>query len=257
MDMKRFHGRTCVVTGGASGLGRASAERLAAEGGRMALLDLPASFEKHADDGTSSHLRVACDVTDRGQVEQAFATILEGLGSVDVLVNSAGIGHSQDFLELEDEAFARVMAVNVNGVFITSQVAARQMVDSGRGGSIVNVASVGGFLGGSTLAAYGASKGAVVAMTKSMAVALAQHGVRVNALAPGTIATDLLESGPENPEFIEGVRRRTPLERLGTAEEIAGAVSFLCSDDASYMTGDCIFVDGGRTALNHTVPAHD
>lgn len=256
--MTRFKGKTCVVTGGAQGIGRAVAERFAAEGGRVAVLDLPNQVASESDTGTRGRiLWLGCDVSTREQVENAFRECAQNLGPVDVLVNSAAIDASTDFFATDDTSFLRTLQVNVHGTFMAAQVAAKQMSEAGAGGSIVNLASVAAVINNAQQAAYASSKGAVAAMTKTMAVALARYGIRVNAVAPGTIETTMTQNVHQNPDLLQTVLSRTPAGRMGRVEEVAAAIAYLSSSDASYVTGHTLFVDGGRTALNYTVRPED
>ncbi|MFC9454374.1 SDR family NAD(P)-dependent oxidoreductase [Streptomyces sp. NPDC056983] len=256
--MTRYENKTCVVTGGAQGIGRACAEKLAAEGGRVAIFDLESQVKAlDVEAFPGEVIAIACDVSSRADVEDAFAECARRLGPVDVLVSNAGTVLARDFLKMEDDEFAKLMDVNVHGTFMTGQVAARQMVESGRGGAIVNMASVGAFMNNALHVGYGATKGAIVSLTKGMAVALAPQGVRVNAVAPATIETSMTENYDQDPTLLNGVKARTPMGRLGTAGEVASAVAYLAGDDAAYVTGHTLLVDGGRTSLNyfmHDVP---
>ena len=177
---------------------------------------------------------------------------------IDVLVNNAGISHAADFLELSEADFDRVLSVNVKSYFLCSQFAARQMVARAVRGAIINVSSVNGVLAIPNQVPYVVSKGAVNQLTKVMALALAPHGIRVLGIGPGTIATELAQKAVlGSPAARQTILSRTPLGRLGEASEIARVIAFLASDLAAYMTGQTIYVDGGRLALNYTVPVVD
>jgi len=256
--VNRFEGKTCVVTGGAQGIGRAVAERFLTEGGRIAVLDLPGQIAAQQDtDTVGRFLWLECDVSSREQVEHSFGECVRSLGPVDVLVNNAGVDPSTDFFATDDSSFMRALRVNVHGTFMASQVAARQMSETCRGGSIVNLASVAAVMSNTRQSAYAASKGAVATMTKAMAVALAKYGIRVNAVAPGTIETNMTQNVHQDPGLLDTVLSRTPAGRLGRAEEAAAAIAYLSSSEASYVTGHILLVDGGRTALNYTMHPED
>lgn len=247
-----FRAGVIVVTGGTSGIGRAIVDLVLAEGMAVVALDVngqmlaqcTASFE-----GTGASIRfMQVDVADDAAVAAAIETIEQDVGPICGLVNSAGIGRDIPFLETDTQSFRRIIEVNLLGSFIVARQVAMRMVGRG-GGSIVNVASVSGIMGNAGRVAYGASKGAVIAMTKVMAVELAPLGVRVNALAPGPVETPLVKemhSKAVREAWIEAV----PQGRYGTAEEIATVAMFLLRDEqSSYITGQTICADGGFTAL--------
>ena len=237
MRSMRLQGKVAVITGAARGIGAAIAERFAAEGAKVVAADM----DPLAGDETVGRIRAAgnearfvgCDVTSRQQVAALMDRAIEAYGSLDVVVANAGIIHNTPFLELDDATFDRVIAVNLKGVFYTGQEAARRMVDRGIKGIIVNTASVNAVIVPLGLAAYNASKGGVNQLTKTMAVELARHGIRVNAIGPGSVATDLFRSAMlTDPEAMDRVRSRTPLGRPAEPSEIAGAALFLATTTA-------------------------
>jgi NAD(P)-dependent dehydrogenase (short-subunit alcohol dehydrogenase family) len=202
---------------------------------------------------------IHCDVGDAAQVRALVEAAGKAFtGDVDVLVNNAGIIHGADFLDLSEADFDRVLRVNLKGAFLMSQAVARRMVAqvaAGRPpGAIVNMSSVNAVVAIPNQLPYCASKAGVAQLTRVAALALAPHGIRVNAIGPGSIMTDMLATVAKDPAVKRSVLSRTPLRRLATPDEVASVAAFLASDDASYITGETVFVDGGRLALNYTVP---
>lgn len=201
-------------------------------------------------DGLFQH----CDVSDKAQVDELVAQTLKAYGRIDVLVNNAGIFRAADFLEVTEEDFDAVLRVNLKGSFLVGQAVARAMVATG-GGTIVNMSSVNGVLAIPTIASYNVSKGGINQLTRVMALALADKNIRVNAVAPGTIATELAAKAVlTSDEAKSKIMSRTPMKRLGQPSEIADVVAWLASDASSYVTGEIVTVDGGRMTLNYTVP---
>jgi len=250
----RFAGKTVLITGGANGIGLACAERFEAEGANVAIADLA------RDAGEAAALRLgaryyAIDVSARRAVDAMVADLLARNGSIDVLINNAGITHACDFLDVSEEDFDRVMRINVKSYFNCAQAVARSMVKGQVRGNIVNMSSINAVVAIPNQVPYTVSKGAVGQLTKVMAVGLAPHGIRVNAIGPGTIATQMARQAVlGSDEAQRRVMSRTPLGRLGEPEEIASVAAFLASSEASYITGQTIFPDGGRLALNYTMP---
>lgn len=251
----RLKGKVAVVTGAARGIGAAIALRYALEGAKVVVSDADpmagdTSVGAIKDAGGEARF-VPCDVTDRAQVATLMDRAIEAYGSLDIVAANAGIIHNTPFLELDDATFDRVIAVNLKGVFYTGQEAARRMVERGIAGRIVNTASVNSVITPAGLAAYNASKGAVAQLTKTMAVELADHGIRVNAIGPGSVATDMFRSAMlTDPESMARMEMRTPMRRAAEPNEIAGVAVFLASDDSAYVTGQVIYADGGRLALS-------
>jgi len=245
----RLQGKVAVVTGAASGNGRAIAARFAAEGADLVLGDLDvdgldATSELVVDAGRAA-LGQRCDVTRVDDLSALVSAGAERFGHVDVMVANAGITDSAPFLEMDEATWRSVLDVYLTGVFLSDQTAARQMVAQGRGGVIVNIASIMARLGSETASNYAASKAGVESVTRSAAVALAPHGIRVNAIGPGYIVTPMTQQIRDEPAFADSLTARTPLARMGTPEEVAAVAAFLVSDDASFMTGQCLFPDGG------------
>lgn len=242
-------GKVAVVTGGSRGIGLAVVTALEEFGAHVVIADLldDAGTEAAASFAGGRVEYAHLDVTDEASIERTFAAIAERHGGIDILVTSAGIANHQPSLELERETWDRVLAVNATGTFWCAREAARHM--SGRGGSIVAIGSMSGELANAPQrqAAYNASKGAVHLAVKSLAIEFAEQGVRVNAVAPGYVGTELTKEGVPTEWWDDWVRR-TPMARLGRPEEIASLVAFLASDAASYMTGSIVLIDGGYSA---------
>ena len=256
-----LQGRVVIVTGASQGIGEACVRRLVKDGAAVALWDVAdGPGQALADALTSTGGAVAyqhCNVADKASVDTALAATLARFGHVDGLVNNAGIFRAAPFLEVTEADWDAVIAVNLKGSFLFGQAVARHMVArSGEArGAIVNMSSVNGTLAIPSIASYNASKGAINQLTRVMALSLADQGVRVNAVAPGTIATELARSAVlTSDEAKARIMSRTPMKRLGEPEEIADVCAFLLSNAASYMTGEIVVVDGGRMTLNYTVP---
>ena len=245
--------RVVIVTGGAQGIGEACARRFAREGARVVVADVQdARGQALAAELGASYLH--CDVGDKAQVDALVAQVMQAHGRIDVLVNNAGIFKAADFLDVTEADFDAVLRVNLKGAFLVGQAVAREMARAGRG-SIVNMSSVNSVLAIPSIASYNVSKGGINQLTRAMALALADQGVRVNAVGPGTIATELAAQAVLTSEDARNkIMMRTPMKRLGEPGEIADVVAYLASDAASYVTGEIVMADGGRLALNYTVP---
>jgi len=246
-------GRVCLITGGSQGIGEACARRLAREGAPVVIADID-DARGQALAQELGGLYVHCDVGDKSQVDAAITATTKAHGKLDVLVNNAGIFKAADFLDVTEPDFDAVLRVNLKGAFLMGQAAAREMAKVGRG-AIVNMSSVNGVLAIPNIASYNVSKGGINQLTRVMALALADKGIRVNAVAPGTIATELAAKAVlTSEEASKRIMSRTPMKRLGEPAEIADTVAYLASDAASYITGEIVVVDGGRMTLNYTVP---
>jgi len=250
--------KIALVTGASQGIGLACAQRLVQDGARVMLADVrPEVAEAAAALGEAARYFVA-DVSQKSDVDALFAATIEAFGRVDILVNNAGVTHAADFLDLREEDFDRVMRVNLKSMFLCSQAAARDMVARASGGCIINMSSVNAELVIPNQVPYVISKGGVNQLTRVAAISLAPHGIRVNAIGPGTILTELAKQAVlSSPEARHTILSRTPLGRCGEPEEVASIASFLASDDASYMTGQTLYADGGRLPLNYTVPVRE
>jgi glucose 1-dehydrogenase len=253
----RLEDQVAIVTGAASGIGRACAQLFAKEGAAVVVADIDTEkgrevVEAIAAEGGRAKL-VKTDVGDARQAQRLVDQTIEAFGRLDILINNAGIIKTADFLEISEADFDAVLRVNLKGVFLVGQAAARQMVRRGKG-AIVNMSSANAVVAIPNQVPYVTSKGAVNQLTKVMALALAEKGIRVNAIGPGSILTDLLKVVMDDEAARKKILSRTPMGRCGDPLEVAKVALFLASDDASYITGQCIYPDGGRLALNYTVP---
>ena len=244
----------CIVTGGSQGIGEACARRFAREGAHVVIADI-ADGPGQALASELGALYLHCDVGNKSEVDALVAGAMQVHGRIDVLVNNAGIFRAAEFLDVSEADFDAVLRVNLKGAFLVGQAVAREMAKASRG-AIVNMSSVNAVLAIPTISSYNVSKGGINQLTRVMALALVDKGIRVNAVAPGTIATDLAARAVLTSEDAKArIMSRTPMRRLGQPAEVADAVAWLASDAASYVTGEIVVIDGGRMALNYTVPA--
>lgn len=249
-----FQDKVAVVTGGAQGIGAACARRLAQDGASVSIWDVDADRGRAlADELGTQGQYVHCDVSRKANVDAALAATLDRFGRVDQLVNNAGIVRPNNFLDITEAEWDEVIGINLKGAFLVAQAVARAMVAHG-GGAIVHMSSVNAVMAIPSIATYNVSKGGIAQLTRVMSLALIDQGVRVNAVAPGTIATELAKKAVMADEAARArLMSRTPMRRLGEPSEVADAVAYLLSDASSYITGETLFVDGGRMSLNYTV----
>jgi glucose 1-dehydrogenase len=251
--MGRLTGRRCLITGAAQGIGRAIAERFSAEGAQLLLADIDGRKVAEVADSLGQQA-FAADVSQKAQVEAMIAAAVAQLGGLDVLVNNAGITHAASLDELAEDDFDRVFATNLKSALWGTQAAARVMAP---GSAIINMSSVNAVLAIPNQIPYVVSKGALKQLTNVTALALAAKGIRVNAIGPGSIETEMLAGIlAEDDAARDRILSRTPLGRCGTPEEVAAVALFLASEDSSYLTGQTIYPDGGRLGLNYTVPVN-
>ena len=248
----RLQGRVAIVTGGANGLGEAIARNFAREGAVVVIADM----DEAAMEQVGGELGVEtqrCDVSDRASVQALVDGVVERHRRLDIMVANAGIANSPTYLEMDDEFWDRMIAVNLTGVFLCNQIAARHMVARGGGGVLLNTSSILGAEGHPQTPAYAASKAGVISLTRSGAMALGQFDIRVNAVGPGYMKTRMTEGLRAVPDMEKSMSEMVPLNRFGEPGDIADAAVFLASDESSYITGHTLFVDGGW--LTHHLPA--
>mmetsp|Transcript_6645 Transcript_6645/g.18543 ORF Transcript_6645/g.18543 Transcript_6645/m.18543 type:complete len:269 (+) Transcript_6645:217-1023(+) len=259
----KFAGKVAVVTGAAKGIGYACAESLGKRGAKVIVADwdLPAAKEAVAKLGSGgiTAAAVEVDVSKKDQVDKMIQESVSTFGSVDIVVANAGIVKVAPFLEMSEDDWDSVIDINLKGVFLTCQAGARQMVEQnkttpGKGGAIITMSSVNGVTAIPSIASYNASKGGIQNLTRCMALALVEHNIRVNAVGPGSIMTEVLQAVANDKSKMANILSRTPMGRAGDPKEIGEVCQFLASDESSYITGQTIFADGGRMALNYTVP---
>jgi NAD(P)-dependent dehydrogenase (short-subunit alcohol dehydrogenase family) len=259
----KLRNKVAVVTGGAHGIGLAIAKRYVAEGAKVIIADLDAAAGAAAarELGESQCRFKAADVGDAAQAKAIIDEACSAFGQIDIHVNNAGIVHAADFLDIAEADFDRVLRVNLKGAFLAGQAAARRMVEQVKAGkppgAIINMSSVNAVLAIPNQVPYCVSKGGLSQLTKVMALSLAPHGIRVNAIGPGSIMTDILKTIATDKEAKRRLLSRTPLGRIGEPDDIASIAVFLASDDAAYVTGQTIYADGGRLGLNYTVAVKD
>jgi len=251
----RLEGKVALVTGAGRGIGQAIALAFAREGAKVAVADIdPGTAEATARRiGRAKARALQMDVADSGSVRDGFDAIDRSWGRIDIAVTNAAVEPIVPFLELTEATWDRIIDVNLKGTFLVAQAAARRMARRRRG-VIITLSSVNAEVARPESAAYAATKGGVRQLTKAMAIALAPHGIRVNAIGPGTVVTGLTRHLLKNRQWRDAVYARTPMQRVAEPQEIAEVAVFLASDASSYMTGSTVYVDGGRLALNGLMP---
>ncbi|MEM7195082.1 MAG: SDR family oxidoreductase [Pseudomonadota bacterium] len=258
--------KIAVITGSSGGIGYACAARFVREGAKVVLSDVSdEAGEKAAqalcDEGGDA-IYVHCDVREKSEIETLLDAAIERHGRIDTVIANAGIVHASDILELEEDDFDRVLSINLKGVFLTGQAAAKRMIQQqpdadGSRGSIINMSSLNGVLAIPAITPYVIAKGGVNQWTKCLGIRLAAEGVRVNGIGPGSIATEMFQQVADNPQKMREIMSRTPMLRAGEPDEVAKLAVFLASEYASYITGETVYIDGGRQGLNYVVPVED
>jgi glucose 1-dehydrogenase len=256
--------KVAIVTGAARGIGFAVAKRFVMDGAKVVIADVDdEAGEAAVEDlsGLGTVMYIHCNVAERLDVRNMVAETLNAYGDIDVLVNNAGIVVGAEFLDLEEDDFDKVLSINLKGAFLCSQAVARHMVEKvdngGDPGCIINMSSINSVVAIPNQIPYCVSKGGMTQLTKTTALSLAKYGIRVNAIGPGSIMTEMLASVNSDPAAKNRIMSRTPMLRIGEPSEIAGVAAFLASEDAGYVTGQTIFADGGRMPLNYTVAVPD
>ena len=254
--------KTAIVTGAARGIGAACARAFAEHGADVVLADIAEeACSGMAEDITSTvatqTLAVKADIREPDHCERLLAACVDRFGQCDILLNNAGIIVAGSILDASIEDFDRVLAVNLRGTFLLSRLVARHMVNKDIAGAIINMSSTNAVVAIPDQLPYAVSKGGIMQLTRAMAIGLAPHQIRVNAIGPGSIATDMLGEVMTNEESRRAILSRTPLGRVGEPEEVARVAVFLASDYGSYVTGQTVYPDGGRLSLNYTVPVKE
>ncbi|MCB1432742.1 MAG: SDR family oxidoreductase [Alphaproteobacteria bacterium] len=256
----RLNDRIAIVTGASRGIGRAIAERFAGEGATVVIADI-SDAEGQAAATSIGATYMHCDVSKSQEVNALVDAVAKQHGAIDILMNNAGIAVAGDFLEITEADLDRVLDINLKGSFLMLQACARHMVAQAKAGrkpgAIINMSSVNDTLAIPTIVPYCMSKGGVSQLTRSTSIYLSEYGIRVNAIGPGSIRTDMFAAVVSNKDALHRVMSRTPLGRPGETSEVAAVAAFLASDDASYVTGETIYIDGGRMPLNYTVPVKE
>lgn len=252
----KLNNQVAIVSGGAQGIGYSIAQLFSKEGAHVVVLDINDEKGSQISNTIPNSEFIYCDIARNSDIQDAVNTVIANHQKIDICVNNAGILRSGDVLDITEQDFDDVIDVNLKGAFLLSQATARHMVLASHG-SIINMSSVNGITAIPNILPYNVSKGGLDQLTRVMAIALADSGVRVNAIGPGSIMTELLEQVMTDDDKRRSILSRTPMGRCGTAEEVAKIALFLACHDSSYITGQIIYADGGRLALNYTVPVAD
>jgi 3-oxoacyl-[acyl-carrier protein] reductase len=245
----RLQGKSAIITGAGRGIGKAIAHKFLQEGARIVVCDIVPDRIEAAGRDLSQCGEVhafAGDVSQAAVCDELLSQVVKHYGELDILANNAGIAIFASFLDHTEEAWDRTMAINLKSMFLLGQRAAKAMIAQGHGGTIVNMASTNGLMGERDLVAYNASKGGVVLLTKTMAIELAPYGIRVNCVCPGLIHTDLAREGGVDESAMQAYLQKIPMRRGGTPDEVASLFAYLASDEASFITGDAVVIDGGQ-----------
>ncbi len=251
----KLKNRIAIITGAARGIGLSCAERFVAEGAHVVIVDVLDEIGKtEARRLGATYLH--CDVSKSSDVKAVVAAVVKQHGALDILLNNAAINISGDFLEISEADYDKVLDINLKGSFLMLQACAREMVKQAAG-SIINMSSVNDTLAIPNIVSYCVAKGGVSQLTRATSISLAPHGIRVNAIGPGSIMTDMLKSVVNDKAAMARVMSRTPMGRVGEPSEIASIAVFLASDESSYVTGQTIYADGGRMPLNYTMPMEE
>ena len=256
----RLEDKTAIITGSAGGIGLACARAFAHEGARVVISDINDDLGEAAaasirEGGGQAHY-LHCDVSDKSQVDQFIAGTLEHFGGLDIMLSNAAVLFTGDFLDISEDELDQTLSINLKGFFLTGQAAARHMAENG-GGVVINMSSINAVTAIPKASPYVICKGGVNQLTKVMALSLADKGIRVNAIGPGTILTDMAKKVMADEAARKMILSRTPMGRCGEPEEMASVAVFLASDESSYITGQTIYADGGRLALGYTVPVEE
>ena len=256
----KLKNRTAIITGAARGIGLSCAERFVAEGANVIVTDVLDDLGK-AEAKRLGATYLHCDVSSSREVKATVAAVVKQFGAVHILMNNAGISIPGDFLEMSEADYDRVLDINLKGSFLMLQACAREMVKQVAAGkppgAIINMSSVNDTLAIPTIVSYCIAKGGISQLTRATSISLAPHGIRVNAIGPGSIMTSMLQSVVNDKAAMARVMSRTPMGRVGEPSEIASIAVFLASDDSSYVTGQTIYADGGRMPLNYTMPVKE
>lgn len=249
----KLKNKVAIITGSSRGIGKAIATAMAKEGAKVVITSrhLPEADKtaKEIQKLGGQAMAIKCDVSKKNEIEKMVSETVKKFGQLDILVNNAGIVSFDSFLELKEEDWDKVLAIDLKGTFLCSQVAVKQMVKQEKGGKIINIASVAGFVGFPRLAHYCSAKGGIIELTKEMAVELAKYKININAIGPGVIETAMTKGLLQDPKSKQDLLSRIPLNRIGQPKDIAPLAVFLASEDADYITGQTIFVDGGWTSI--------